>query len=138
MEESRIAFLQRLINSPSPSGFEQRVQQVIREEMQLYTDEQRTDVHGNVIAALNPNANPRVMLTAHCDELGFLVLQSVDSTLQPYLANECRFIPRTVLSWESLAANRYIYCKATSAVKLLSCQRCGSISASTVKKKRKN
>ena len=54
MEESRIAFLQRLINSPSPSGFEQRVQQVIREEMQLYIDEQRTDVHGNVIAALIP------------------------------------------------------------------------------------
>src|SRR6266699_4927975 len=49
----------------------------------------------------------------------FISLHSVDSTLQPYLANECRFIPRRVLSWESLAANRYIYCKATSEVKLL-------------------
>jgi endoglucanase len=73
MEESRIAFLRHMIASPSPSGFEQRVQQVIREEVQQYTDELRTDVHGNVIASLNPGGNPRVMLTAHCDELGFLV-----------------------------------------------------------------
>ena len=73
MNESRVAFLRRLIASPSPSGFEQPVQQVIREEIQQYTDEVRTDVHGNVIAALNPNGHPRVMLTAHCDELGFLI-----------------------------------------------------------------
>ena len=73
MEESRIAFLRSMIATPSPSGFEQRVQQVIREEVQHYSDEMRTDVHGNVIAALNPNGRPRVMLTAHCDELGFIV-----------------------------------------------------------------
>jgi putative aminopeptidase FrvX len=73
MEESRVAFLQRLIAAPSPSGFEQRAQQLIREEVQHYTNELRTDVHGNVIAALNPGGDPRVMLTAHCDELGFLV-----------------------------------------------------------------
>lgn len=73
MEESRVAFLRRIIATPSPSGFEQKVQQVIREEVQHYTDEMHTDVHGNVIAALNPNGRPRVMLTAHCDELGFIV-----------------------------------------------------------------
>jgi putative aminopeptidase FrvX len=73
LEESRIAFLRNMIASPSPSGFEQRVQQVIREDVSQYTDEVRTDVHGNVIATLNPDGNPRVMLEAHCDELGFLV-----------------------------------------------------------------
>ncbi|HZO72676.1 MAG TPA: M42 family metallopeptidase [Ktedonobacteraceae bacterium] len=73
MDEARLSFFRRLIASPSPSGFEQPVQQVIREEIRSYTDEVRTDVHGNVIAALNPTGQPRVMLTAHCDELGFLV-----------------------------------------------------------------
>lgn len=73
MDEARLSFFRRLIASPSPSGFEQPVQQVIREEIRSYTDEVRTDVHGNVIAALNPASQPRVMLTAHCDELGFLV-----------------------------------------------------------------
>src|SRR5947209_15785952 len=52
------------------SGFEQPVQQVIRTEMQQYTDEMRTDVHGNVIAALNPGGRPRVMRSEeHTSEL---------------------------------------------------------------------
>ena len=73
MDESRVNILRRLISAPGPSGFEQRVQQVIREEVQPFTDEIQTDVHGNVIAALHPQSQPRVMLTAHCDELGFLI-----------------------------------------------------------------
>lgn len=73
MDESRVHILRRLISAPGPSGFEQRVQQVIREEVQPFTDEIQTDVHGNVIAALHPQSQPRVMLTAHCDELGFLI-----------------------------------------------------------------
>ncbi|HYT35051.1 MAG TPA: hypothetical protein VEL69_08450, partial [Ktedonobacteraceae bacterium] len=95
MEESRIAFFQRLIASPSPSGFEQRVQQVIREEAQQYTDELRTDVHGNVIATLNPGGNPRVMLTAHCDELGFLV-RYIDDKGFLYFAPIGGFDPSTL------------------------------------------
>lgn len=71
--EAQYTLLQRLVSSPSPSGFEQKAQQVVREEVQVYADEVRTDVHGNVIAALNPNGYPRVMLTAHIDELGFLI-----------------------------------------------------------------
>jgi putative aminopeptidase FrvX len=95
MEESRIAFFQRLIASPSPSGFEQRVQQVIREEAQHYTNELRTDVHGNVIATLNPGGNPRVMLTAHCDELGFLV-RYIDDKGFLYFAPIGGFDPSTL------------------------------------------
>ena len=95
MEESRIAFLRSMIAAPSPSGFEQRVQQVIREEMRSYTDEQRTDVHGNVIAALNPTATPRVMLTAHCDELGFLV-RYIDEQGFIYFAPIGGFDPSTL------------------------------------------
>lgn len=85
MDEARVAFLRRMITSPSPSGFEQPVQQVIREEIQQYTDEIRTDIHGNVIATLHPGGSPRVMLTAHCDELGFLV-RYIDESGFLYLA----------------------------------------------------
>ena len=73
MDESRVAFLRKLIASPSPSGFEQPVQQIIREEVRRYADEVRTDVHGNVIATLHADGKPRIMLTAHCDEIGLLV-----------------------------------------------------------------
>ena len=73
MHESRIEFLRRLIASPSPSGFEQPVQEVIRTEVSQYSDAVHTDVHGNVIASLHSEGSPRVMLTAHCDELGFII-----------------------------------------------------------------
>lgn len=73
MEEARLTFLKRLVASPSPSGFEQPAQQVVREEIRQFADEVHTDTMGNVIAALNSSGSPRVMLTAHCDELGFLI-----------------------------------------------------------------
>ncbi|GCE11310.1 M42 family metallopeptidase [Tengunoibacter tsumagoiensis] len=73
MNETRLDFLRHLIATPSPSGFEQPAQQLIREDLAPICDDVRTDVHGNVIAALNPSGTPRVMLTAHCDELGFII-----------------------------------------------------------------
>ena len=95
MDESRVAILKRIISSPSPSGFEQPVQQVIREEIKNYTSEVRTDVHGNVIASLNPQGTPRVMLTAHCDELGFLI-RYIDDQGFLYFAPIGGFDPSTL------------------------------------------
>lgn len=73
MDESRFIFLQHLVASPSPSGFEQPAQQVVRAELEQFADKVYTDVMGNVIGVLNPSGKPRVLLTAHCDELGFLI-----------------------------------------------------------------
>src|SRR6266568_6029876 len=95
MEEARVAFLRRMIAAPSPSGFEQQVQQVIREEVRNYSDDVRTDVHGNVIASLNASAQPRVMITAHCDELGFLI-RYIDEQGFLYFAPIGGFDPSTL------------------------------------------
>ncbi len=95
MDESRISVLRQMIASPSPSGFEQPVQQVIRDVVKQYTDEIRTDVHGNVIATLNANGSPRVMLTAHCDEIGFLV-RYIDSDGFIYFTPVGIFDPSTL------------------------------------------
>ena len=95
MDETCVSVLRRMIASPSPSGFEQPVQQVIRDDIKQYTDEIRTDVHGNVIATLNTNAHPRVMLTAHCDEIGFLV-RYIDSDGFLYFAPIGGFDPSTL------------------------------------------
>lgn len=95
MEEARVAFLRRLIASPSPSGFEQSVQAVIRAELEQYSDDIRTDVHGNVIASLNAGSRPRVMLTAHCDELGLMV-RYIDEDGFIYFATIGGFDPSTL------------------------------------------
>ncbi len=73
MRKESYEFLQRLIETPSPSGFEQPVQRLIRDYMASYADEVRTDVHGNVIGIKNPEGFPRVMLAGHCDQIGMMI-----------------------------------------------------------------
>ena len=73
MKKASLDFLKSLIAQPSPSGFEQPVQKVWRQQMKSYADKVWTDVHGNTIAVLNPKGTPRVMLAGHCDEVGFMV-----------------------------------------------------------------
>ena len=77
MEPKAIEFLERLLQTPSPSGYEQPVQAVVREYASQFA-EVRTDVHGNVIACRNPSGKMRVMLAGHCDQIGFCV-QYIDA-----------------------------------------------------------
>jgi endoglucanase len=77
MQEASYAFLRKLLQTPSPSGFERPVQDVVRSWAQPHADELRTDRHGNVIAVLNPGGQPRVMLAGHCDQIALMV-QHVD------------------------------------------------------------
>src|SRR5438445_11794543 len=82
MHESSRAFLQRLLETPSPSGAEQAIQAAVRAWATIFADEVRTDRHGNVIAArypVNRGAEvPRIMLAGHCDQIGLMV-QHIDS-----------------------------------------------------------
>ncbi len=73
MKKESLAFLEELMSVPSPSGFEQPGQKVIRKYLAGVADEIRTDVHGNVIAAINPQAETRVMLAGHVDEIGLMI-----------------------------------------------------------------
>ena len=73
MDNESTAFLEALMDTPSPSGFEYRIQAVIRERIRAFCGDVRTDVHGNVIGRLNAGAPLRVMLAGHCDEIGFLI-----------------------------------------------------------------
>lgn len=70
-------FLKQLVETPSPSGFEQPVQRLIRRQLEGVADHLETDVMGNLIALLKGRGGPTVMLAGHCDEIGFMV-QFVD------------------------------------------------------------
>ena len=74
MNENDFKFFKELIEAPSPSGFEQPAQRVIREALADVADDVRTDVMGNVVAHVKgPEGAPRLMLAGHCDEIGFMV-----------------------------------------------------------------
>ncbi|MCS7305677.1 MAG: M42 family metallopeptidase [Thermoguttaceae bacterium] len=77
METGSLEFLRRLIETPSPSGYESQILQVIREYISPYADEIRTDVQGNCIVVKNPAGPLRVMLAGHCDQIG-LSVQHID------------------------------------------------------------
>jgi putative aminopeptidase FrvX len=68
-----MAFLESILSTPSPSGFEARVQNVIRSHMEPFADVVNRDVHGNQWFVLNPAAPLRVMLSGHVDEIGLMV-----------------------------------------------------------------
>ena len=73
MEDSSIAFLKRLLDTPGPSGFEAAAARIWREEAERFADVVDADVSGNSVAQLNPDGNPRVMLAGHIDEIGVMV-----------------------------------------------------------------
>ena len=66
-------FLEAILSTPSPSGFEAKLQKVIRDHMESFADETHRDVHGNQWFVLNPKAPTRVMLAGHVDEIGLMV-----------------------------------------------------------------
>ena len=78
MDDTSHAFLRKLLATPSPSGFEQAIQAVVREHAADFTDALSTDVHGNVFAVRHPQGqpagSPRIMLAGHCDQIGLMVL----------------------------------------------------------------
>jgi putative aminopeptidase FrvX len=59
----------------APSGFEEPVLSVARERLELCCDAVELDTRGNLYGRLNAAGNDplRVMLTAHADEIGFMV-----------------------------------------------------------------
>ena len=77
MQDESLSFLKALLATPSPSGFERPIQDVVRSWAKQYADEVRTDRHGNVIAVRRPGGQPRIMLAGHCDQIGLMV-QHID------------------------------------------------------------
>jgi endoglucanase len=81
MRQESLEFLQAIVNAPSPSGYEQPAAKVYRAYTEGIADRVTTDIHGNVIAALNPDAAMKIMLAGHMDEIGFIIHHISDEGL---------------------------------------------------------
>jgi endoglucanase len=73
MDQNSLDFLKRLMESMSPSGFEEEAMRLWQERTKAFVDEVKTDVHGNSIGILNPQGKPKVMLAGHIDEIGYMI-----------------------------------------------------------------
>jgi len=73
MDKELKKFFRELVEAPSPSGFEEPAQKVYRKFAEKYSDEVKTDVHGNVIAFRKGSGKLKMMVSGHADEVGFMV-----------------------------------------------------------------
>ncbi|MBK9995029.1 MAG: M42 family metallopeptidase [Saprospiraceae bacterium] len=96
-----IELLKRICNTPGVSGFEQKIRALILEEIQDCVDHIEVDALGNIIAEKKGKSNRKLLLTAHMDEIGFMV-QHIDEE------GFIRFIPLGGFDPKTLTAQRVI------------------------------
>ena len=74
--ETELALLTKLCNAVSVSGDEQEVRAIVTEELRDFTDVTKVDAMGNVLVrrAGTGADRVRVMIAAHMDEVGFMIV----------------------------------------------------------------
>ena len=73
-EDRVVKLMEELTNAPGPSGFEGPVRQVVERELRALGASISHDGLGSVIGEVKgPNGGPRIMVTAHMDEVGLMV-----------------------------------------------------------------
>ncbi len=73
-----IELLAKLVAVSGVSGNEEKIAQVINEEIKAYVDEIKTDAMGNLIC-IKKGTEKRIMLAAHMDETGVIVTHIDDN-----------------------------------------------------------
>ena len=73
MKTESHAFLKNLLETPSPSGFETRGQQLWVDYVKPFADRVEVDAYGNAFATINPEGSSKVLFAGHMDELGLMI-----------------------------------------------------------------
>jgi putative aminopeptidase FrvX len=73
MHEKTLEFLKTIVGESSPSGYEREVGEIFRSFLTPFVHDVRKDVLGNVTAVINSDAEFKVMIAAHIDEIGLMI-----------------------------------------------------------------
>jgi len=73
LTKESIAFLERYLNNPSPTGFESGGQRLWLDYVKPYVDDHFTDPYGTAVGVVNPAAKYKVVIEAHADEISWFV-----------------------------------------------------------------
>lgn len=76
--KAQFKLLEKLCNACAVSGDEGEVRKIVLEEVKPYADEVKVDAMGNVLVTKGGSGKkrPRVMLDAHMDEIGFILVSN--------------------------------------------------------------
>jgi len=78
MDDDRREFLESLLATATPSGYETAGQRVWIDYVAEFADDVRTDEYGNAVAVLEGGDAPTIALAGHGDEIGFIVRDVTD------------------------------------------------------------
>ena len=81
------AFLFQYLNNASPTGFEAEGQKIWLNYLKPYIDEYHVDHYGTVYGVINPEAEFRVVIEAHADEISWFVSYIGDDGLINVIRN---------------------------------------------------
>ena len=73
MNENSKDFLFKYLNNHSPTGFESPGQKIWLDYIQPYIDDYISDTYGTVVGVINPEAEYKVVIEAHADEISWFV-----------------------------------------------------------------
>lgn len=73
MEDEPLEFLRTLVETPSPSGYEDDNLENWRGRVEEVADDVKTDPYGNTTATVNQDAETSVVVTGHVDEIALMV-----------------------------------------------------------------
>lgn len=73
MKKADLKFFEEYINTASPTGYEWNGQKVWLDYLKPYIDEHHVDNYGTVYGVINPEAEFKVVIEAHADEISWYV-----------------------------------------------------------------
>ncbi|MDG4950607.1 M42 family metallopeptidase [Weeksellaceae bacterium KMM 9724] len=80
-KKKSLKFLEDYLNVASPTGYESSGQKLWMDYIQPYVDEVRTDNYGTAYGIINPEAEYKVVIEAHADEISWYVNYITDNGL---------------------------------------------------------
>jgi len=73
LTKEAMAFLKTYLNNPSPTGYEVQGQKLWMDYLKPYVDTFITDSYGTAVGVINPNADFKVVIEGHADEISWYV-----------------------------------------------------------------
>lgn len=73
LTKQSLTFLEKYLNNAAPTGYEWDGQKLWMDYLRPYVDEFMTDTYGTAVAVINPEAEYRVVIEGHADEISWYV-----------------------------------------------------------------
>lgn len=80
-ENKSLLFLEKYLNTASPTGYEHNGQKIWMDYLKPYVDKVEVDHYGTCYGIINPDAEFRVVIEAHADEISWYVNYITDDGL---------------------------------------------------------